>query len=142
MPWRTHGRDITPLLRDPETKDWDSPMLFTHTARSYGSETDEIPTDERLTAASDTPWYALLRDDRYKYVRTLVAGEVEELYDLAADPEELVNLAVKPEHRERLEALRAKTITELRRTDAKFVDRLPPTRGQRSGSILLPRRGS
>ena len=129
VPWKMHGRDITPLLRDPETKEWDSPMLLTHTARSYGSETDVIPTDERLTAASDTPWYALLRDGRFKYVRNLVAGEVEELYDLDADPEELTNLAVKPEHRARLEALRGKTIAELRRTGAKFVDAMPKTRG-------------
>jgi hypothetical protein len=104
-------------------------MLFTHTARSYGSETDVIPTDDRLTAASETPWYVLLRDGRFKYVRTLVAGEVEELYDLDADPEELVNLALKGEHRARLESLRGKAIAELRRTNAKFVESMPRARG-------------
>ena len=106
-------------------------MLFTHTARSYGSETDVIPTDERLTAASETPWYVLLRDGQFKYIRHLVAGEVEELYDLDADPEELVNLAVKPEHREQSKRLRDRTLAELRRTGAKFVDAMPPTRAMR-----------
>lgn len=129
VPWKTHGRDISPLIRDPETAPWTSSMIFTHTARSYGSETNVIPTDGRLTAASNTPWYAMLRDGRYKYVRTLVEGETEELYDLDADPEELTNLAVKAEHRPLLEKLRAKTIDELRRTDAGFVDSMPRTKG-------------
>jgi arylsulfatase A-like enzyme len=134
VPWRMHGRDIAPLLHDPETKDWNSPMLLTHTAQSYGAETDVIPTDKRLTAGSNVPWYALLRDGRYKYVRTLLEGEVEELYDLDADPEELRNLAVKSEHLSLVENLRAKTIAELRRTDAGFANAMPPTRlMQRAG---------
>ena len=70
-------------------------MLLTHTARCYGAETDVIPTDERLTAASDVPWYALLRDGKFKYIRNLVAGETEELYDLDADPEEVYQCVLK-----------------------------------------------
>lgn len=132
IPWKTHGRDIRPLLAEPETNKWDSPMLMTHTSRSYGAETDVVPTDARLTNSSGVPWYALLRDGRFKYVRNLVAGETEELYDLAADPDELLNLAEKPEQAERLTSLRAKTIAELRRTEAKFVDRLPPTKAELS----------
>jgi arylsulfatase A-like enzyme len=128
IPWKTHGRDITPLLKNPETTEWNSPMLLTHTARSYGSETNVIPTNERLTAASGVPWYAMLRDGRYKYVRTLVEGETEELYDLQADPEELVNLAGKAEHQTLLASLRAKAVEELRRTDASFVDSMPRTK--------------
>ncbi|MBE7540350.1 MAG: sulfatase-like hydrolase/transferase [Opitutaceae bacterium] len=129
LPWKTHGRDMRPLLENPETAPW-GPTLMTNTARSYGSETDVIPTDKRLTAASNVPWYALLRDGQFKYVRTFVAGETEELYDLEADPEEHTNLAARPEQSVRLRALRAKTLAELRRTDAKFVDNLPPTRAE------------
>lgn len=130
IPWKTHGHDIRPLLANPETKEWTTPILLTHTARSYGAETDVIPTDGRLTASSDVPWYALLRDGKFKYIRNLVAGETEELYDLDADPEELTNLAVRSEHRAALTALRAKTIAELRRTDARFVDALPKTKAE------------
>jgi arylsulfatase A-like enzyme len=123
-----HGRDIRPLLADPENAAWDSPMLFTHTGRSYGSDTREVPTDARLTDTANTPWYALLRDGRYKYIRTLVRGETEELYDLASDPEELTNLAADPQRRQLLETLRAKTIEQLRGTDAGFADSMPPTK--------------
>lgn len=131
LPWKTHGRDMRPLLANPETAPW-GPTLMTHTGRHYGSETDIIPTDKRLTASGNVPWYALLRDGRFKYVRTFVAGETEELYDLAADPEERTNLAVRPEQAARLRELRVKAIAELRRTDAKFADRLPPTRAETS----------
>jgi arylsulfatase A-like enzyme len=132
VPWKMHGRDIRPLLANPESTNWNSPVLMTHTARNYGAETNEIPTDERLTSTSGVPWYALLRDGKYKYIRNLVAGEMEELYDLELDPEELTNLALKPEQAGRLRALRAKAIAELRRTDAKFVDRMPPTKAEGS----------
>lgn len=131
LPWRTHGRDIRPLLTNPEAANWTSSMLMTHTGRSFGAETDVVPTDSRLTAGGGVPWYALLRDGRFKYVRTFVAGETEEIYDLEADPEELVNLATRPEYRARLVALRAKAKAELQRTEAKFVDRMPPTKGER-----------
>jgi len=135
-----HGRDIRPLLLDPETKSWSKPMIMTHTARSYGSETDLIPTDGRLTAASNVPWYVLLRDEKYKYIRTFVENEVEEIYDLEADPEELVNLATTVSNRSLLVRLRAKALEELRKVDAKFVDRLPKTRAERvSASILKPK---
>lgn len=134
-PWKMHGRDIRPLLENPETTEWSSPMLLTHTARSYGSDTDEIPEDgPKLLATSNVPWYALLRDGQYKYIRTFVAGEMEEVYDLAADPEELVNLAAKPENRALVETLRARTFAELRRTDAGFVDSLPPTQAMVAGA--------
>ncbi len=128
IPWKTHGRDIRPLLKDPATTTWNSPTLLTHTGRTYGSDTNVIPTDEALTAAGNTPWYALLRDGRYKYIRTLVEGETEEVYDLDADPEELTNLAARREHRALLEALRAKAIAELQRTDAGFVNAMPRTK--------------
>lgn len=128
IPWKMHGHDIQPLLEDPEGADWNEPLLMTHTARNYGEYTEVIPTDESLTIVGGVPWYALLRDGQFKYVRYFVEGETEELYDLEADPEELTNLANVDEHRDLLIELREKAINELERTDAKFIDSLPATK--------------
>lgn len=126
--WKTHGRDIRPLLSDPESSTWNEPMIFTHTGRNYGAETNSIPKNQDLGEASNVPWYAMLRDGRFKYVRNLTEGETEELYDLAADPDELTNLANQSEHRTLLTSLRNKTIEQLRTTDAGFVAALPKTK--------------
>ncbi len=106
-------------------------MLLTGTGRSYGSDTDEIPTGSDVLHGQ-VPWYVMLRQGPFKYVRPLVANELEELYDLHQDPEELDNLAVKPAYRETLGRLRAAAIVELKRTDAGFVDRMPSVRKSRS----------
>ena len=128
VPWKMHGRDIRPLIDDPDRDDWTSPMLMTHTARSYGEDTDVVPTDDALTVTGNVPWYAMLRDGKYKYVRTLEAGQPEELYDLDADPEELVNLARSPAMAAFVKQLRQKTIAELENTDAGFASRMPPVK--------------
>ena len=119
IPWKMHGRDISPLVNNTAT-DWDQPMIMTHTGRSYGSDTDQIPTDDRLTVVGNVPWYVLLRSGRYKYIMNLTAGEMEELYDLEKDPEELHNLVADREQAARLRQLRQQAIGELRRTDAKY----------------------
>jgi arylsulfatase A-like enzyme len=132
VPWKMHGRDIRPLLTNPTTNEWNQPMLLTHTGRSYGSDTDMVPTDERLTVVGEVPWYVLLRNGKYKYVRTLVDGEIEEVYDLDSDPDELNNLSANPNYSELVKKLRALAIDQLRSTDAKFVNSLPPTRAESS----------
>jgi hypothetical protein len=65
-------------------------------------------------------------DGRYKYIRTLVEDETEELYDLKLDPEELTNLAWSPNELERLRGMRQATIIELNRNGAGLVNSLPP----------------
>ena len=74
------------------------------------------------------PWWLFLRQGKYKYVRNLVADEVEELYDLEADPGELTNLAVDPARRNLLADYRARLAAALKRTDAGLVDKLPRPR--------------
>ncbi len=127
LPWRTDGRDIRPLIDDPEISEWDHPMLMTHTGRKYGEDTNHMPDDVGMFEVGGVPWYLLLRQGKYKYIRTMLTGEMEEIYDLDEDPEELVNLALQPTQRTLLSKLRQSSLAELRRTDAKFVDRLPPT---------------
>ena len=71
------------------------------------------------------PWYVMLSRGKYKYVRNLVEGEVEELYDLDRDPDELKNLALQKRYSNRLRQFRAATIAELKRTNAGLVKNLP-----------------
>ncbi len=127
LPWQMHGHDLSPLLENPQAQ-WPHPVLLTATGRKYGSDTDVIPTGEDVFHGP-IPWYVMCRQGRFKYVRPLIAGELEELYDLREDPDELDNLAVRPEYRQQLQQLRAAAIAELRRTGAGFVDNLPPVRG-------------
>ena len=127
VPWALHGRSLWPLLRDPSAV-WTHPVLLTYTGWTFGSDTAAIPPDgsDGHSRATGVPWYVLLRDEGYKYIRTLVAGETEELYDLRTDPEELHNLVSRPDQAGRLAELRARAVEELRRTEAPFVDALPP----------------
>ena len=66
-----------------------------------------------------------LRQGRYKYIRTLIEGEIEELYDLENDPDELHNLALQREHQSTLREYRAALIAELERTNAGILENLP-----------------
>jgi arylsulfatase A-like enzyme len=125
VPWKMHGRDISPLLRDPEGAAWDQPMVMCHTGESYGSDTRALSPEGKNPGSGNVPWWVMLRDRNFKYIRTLVAGEPEELYDLDRDPEELVNLAARPEHSSEMELLRGRLVAELRRTDCPFVDVMP-----------------
>ena len=70
----------------------------------------------------------MFRKGNYKYVRPLIKGELEELYDLKNDPEELKNLATKPGFRDTLKEFRAAAIAELKRTGAGFVGNMPAVR--------------
>ncbi len=127
LPWKMHGHDLSPLLAEEPAR-WKHPAMLVHTAAQYGSDTAVVPgiDDPRLFHGPGVPWYVMLADEEYKYIRNLVPGEVEELYHFDSDPDELNNLALDPNHRRRLTKMRAATIDELRRTDAAMVDHLPP----------------
>ncbi|MBL8229240.1 MAG: sulfatase-like hydrolase/transferase [Bryobacterales bacterium] len=124
-PWPMHGRDLTPLLRNPSAR-WDHPAMLVATGQKFGSDTNNIPQGEGAFHGG-VPWYVMIRDRRYKYVRPLIE-DLEELYDLDTDPEELDNLAIQPAHKQRLRQMRAQAISELRRTNCGFVDRMPRVR--------------
>lgn len=131
LPWEMHGHDLSPLLANPDAE-WDHPVLTTFTGDSYGSDTNEIPVGDspaairKLYMRGDVPWWISLVEGHRKYIRTLVPDEPEELYDLDADPDELANLARNPEYKDVVLRLREAAIAELRRTQAGFVDNLPP----------------
>ena len=125
LPWKMHGRDLTPLLKNPEST-WPHPALMTFTADQYGSNTKDPATSSRFV--DKVPWWVSLSEGHFKYIRTLEADEIEELYDLRSDPAELHNLALDPNHADQLKSFRNKTIAELHRTEAPFVGNLPPVK--------------
>jgi arylsulfatase A-like enzyme len=126
QPWTIHGRDLTPVFKAPETREEPRVLLFEHMGNYYGSDTAPIPSDDQIYHNNVPRWIAI-RYGKYKYIRALIAGEMEEIYDLEADPQELTNLALRPEHAALLADLRGKAIAELRRTSAPFADGMPPT---------------
>ncbi|MCA8996016.1 MAG: sulfatase-like hydrolase/transferase [Planctomycetaceae bacterium] len=127
LPWKMHGHSLMPLLTDPSAK-WGHPVLTTLTARKYGDDTADIPTERESLYLGGIPWWISLRQGKYKYIRTLIQDEIEELYDLEADPEELNNLAMNRSHHGTVKEFREALLAELRRTGAKMVDHLPPVR--------------
>ena len=126
LPWVMHGEDLSPFLSDPNAAR-KTPAMLVHTARSYGRRTDRIPDlgDKALLHGPGVPWYVMLAEGSYKYIRTLIVDEPEELYHLTLDPDELTNLATQPGNQALLEKFREKAVEELERTEAGFVDHLP-----------------
>ncbi len=127
LPWKMHGRDLSGILAEPEREPGEHVLLYENMGQQYGSETNDVPADDRIYHSNVPRWIAI-RSGKYKYIRNLIAGEMEEIYDLESDPLELANLALRPELANLLADLRKKAIAELRRTDAKFVDVMPPTK--------------
>jgi len=126
LPWPMHGHDLTPLLKKPSAK-WPHPTLLINTSDQYGADTDRIPTGKKAFHG-DVPWWVFLVRGNHKYIRSLIEGEPEELYDLKSDPDELQNLAPDPKFADTLKQFRAATIAELKRTNAGMADHLPPVR--------------
>jgi N-acetylglucosamine-6-sulfatase len=63
-----------------------------------------------------TPTVHALREDRYKYVHFHGIWDLDELYDLAADPHENDNLLAKPGHEDLAERMSAKLFRLLEQT--------------------------
>jgi arylsulfatase A-like enzyme len=95
---------------------------------SYGKDCDEVidMKEDPIYQKQEVPWWVSLRTDRYKYIRNLIPGETEELYDMKKDPNEFTNLAMQDKHLGLLRKLRKQTIVELKKTDCAFADKMPP----------------
>jgi arylsulfatase A-like enzyme len=119
-----HGHDLSPLLKNPDA-DWPHTTMLPFTADKFGADCDRVPEPPGNQHKTGIPWYVLVVEGNYKYIRTLQANEPEELYDLKSDPDELTNLALDPSRKELVKKLRESAIAELRRTNAKMVDTLP-----------------
>jgi len=121
LPWEMHGRDLTPLLKNPKA-DNDHAVLLTYTDRAYGSDTRNLPST--VYGSSGIPWWVSYRKNNYKYIKNIAPGEIDELYDIDADPDELINLASYPEYQPVLFEYKREMMAELKRTNAPFVDKI------------------
>jgi arylsulfatase A-like enzyme len=120
-----HGRDITPLLKNPIAK-WPHPCLYEHTGDVYGDDvTKVLQSDPTKAIYQKVPWYTAVILDDWKYIRYLQPGVADELYNLRNDPDELQNLAREARSADRLATLRTALAAELKRTAAPAV-LLPP----------------
>ena len=123
VPWAMHGHDLRPILKDPRAE-WSHPVVLEHFRWAFGAQTDRGVTG--ADAFQGVPWWLSLRQGKHKYIRTLVPDEIEELYDLDADPREQKNLALVPAQGKLLADYRQRLLDELKRTRAGLVANLPP----------------
>ena len=136
-PWAVADRHLqdypdVPQVPTPEDIYPPRPTKATH-MRDYGvwREGDQGQGEDTDVGCGEPignppiPWWVSLCTGKYKYIRWLVPGEIEEMYNLENDPEELENLALESDYHELLAQFRQGTIDELRRTDAGMVDNLP-----------------
>jgi N-acetylglucosamine-6-sulfatase len=116
-----HGHDLAPLLKDPAGP-WPHPAFYEFTGERYGREIAKIVNESPAKAVyHQVPWYVVMREDRWKYIRYLEPGQIEELYDLQNDPEELVNVAAETANQPVIAKLRESLNAELKRTEAGFT---------------------
>ena len=75
-----------------------------------------------------TPTMFAVRTDRYKFIRYYGLWDVDELFDLHADPLEMNNLAYVPEQATRVQQLSDRMFARLGETHGRFIP-LYPDRG-------------
>lgn len=121
LPWEMHGYDLRPLLEEPTMK-VDRLVYMEHFHSHFGAAANPATVSEEDATWKGVPWWMFLMDGRFKYIRTLASGQVEELYDLELDPNELKNLAVDPAYDGKLKEYRKALALELKRTDYKYLD--------------------
>jgi len=90
VPRGMDGRSLLRFLRNETPADWRDHVCFEHDFREVATQAAE----QALGLESDACSYAVLRDDRYKYVHFAALPPL--LFDIEADPGETRNLADEP----------------------------------------------
>ena len=72
--WTMHGRDITPLLTNPDTAEC-YPVIYEHTGHDFGDDVAKVLKENPKEAIyQKVPWYTAVVDDGWKYIRYLQQG--------------------------------------------------------------------
>ncbi len=90
VPRACDGRSLMPFLRGGKPNDWRTEVFWEHDFRDVVSQRSETA----LGLRSDDCCYAVIRDDRYKYVHFAKLPPL--LFDLREDPHEMNNIAALP----------------------------------------------
>jgi arylsulfatase A-like enzyme len=90
IPRTCDGQSLLPMLEGPAPETWRDAVFFEHDFRDVRGQRVETA----LGITSDEACYAVVRDDRYKYVHFPSLPPL--LFDIAADPHETRNLANDP----------------------------------------------
>jgi arylsulfatase A-like enzyme len=91
VPRSCDGRSLVPLVRGETPPDWRNEVFFEHDFRTVMTQKAETA----LGITSDECSYAVIRDERYKYVHFAALPPL--LFDMVADPHEMNNLADRPD---------------------------------------------
>ena len=114
-PKHMEGADMLPLARGQQVP-WRKELLY-----EYYWERN-FP---------QTPTVHALREDRYKYMHFHGIWDLDELYDLAADPDETVNLLARPGHEDLADRMSKKLFAILEKTGGMQIP-LSADAGQRN----------
>lgn len=79
-----------------------------------------------------TPTMFALRSDRYKYIHYYGLWDINELYDIQADPLESRNLIFSAQHQEVVRQLRQQLFDILAKTDGMYIQLYPARHGQQN----------
>ncbi|MGE0101284.1 MAG: sulfatase [Blastocatellales bacterium] len=122
-PGHFQGKSMVPLAQG-RSKDWRDSLLY-----EYYWERN-FP---------QTPTIHALRGDQYKYIHYHGIWDVDELYDLKADPYEMTNLIFSPAHATVVRQMKEKLFSTLIDTGGMYIPLYPDRGGQQN---LRRRKGS
>lgn len=83
-------------------------------------------------AFPETPTVFALRGDQYKYINYYGLWDINELYDMKADPLETHNLIYKPEYKKVVEQMRDQLFKTMEETGGMYIPLKPTRTGQQN----------
>ena len=134
VPGSMQGRSMRPLFEEKPS----SPSSPTGSAAT--SRRDSIFYEYWVDLVHSIPTMTAVRTDRYKLIQYPEIDDLDELYDLSADPHEMNNLAVNPEYSELHETMKTLMAEKKAETGWRadvFPKNLPRCRGSQDLKLEL-----